>query len=82
MFNYFYCSLTQFESKTFVYLEEAVKYLFSAEVDADILALPPEVDELTGEEMVNDVTWVLPKLRKLLELRRLMFHLIKMTIYF
>lgn len=38
----------------FMSLEEAAQYLYSEEIDADILALPPEVDELTDEEFFND----------------------------
>lgn len=35
-------------------LEEAVDYLYSEDIEADIVALPPEVDDLTDEEEVDD----------------------------
>ncbi|KAG5899012.1 hypothetical protein JTB14_001538 [Gonioctena quinquepunctata] len=35
-------------------LEEAAEYLYSNEIEADILALPPKVDDLTDEEVIND----------------------------
>ncbi|ESO11749.1 hypothetical protein HELRODRAFT_166777 [Helobdella robusta] len=40
--------------KNFLNLEEAIEYAFSKEIEADILALPPEVDELTDKETIND----------------------------
>lgn len=40
--------------KKFLTLEEAVEDAFSEEIEADILALPPEVDELTDQEDAND----------------------------
>lgn len=40
--------------KHFRNLEDAVEYLYSEQVDADIAALPPEVDELTDEDDLND----------------------------
>ncbi|CAH1114934.1 unnamed protein product [Psylliodes chrysocephalus] len=33
---------------------EAVEYLYSEEIEAVIVALPPEVDELTDEDDLND----------------------------
>lgn len=41
-------------------LEEAVEYLYSEEIEADILALPPDVDELTDEEVLDDEDTGLP----------------------
>ncbi|GFT36791.1 hypothetical protein NPIL_471621 [Nephila pilipes] len=36
--------------KVFKTAEEAVEYLFSEELESEMIALPPEVDELTDEE--------------------------------
>lgn len=41
-------------------LQEAEDYLWSEVIDADILALPPEVDELTDEEKIDDDDLSLP----------------------
>ncbi|CAG9834560.1 unnamed protein product [Diabrotica balteata] len=35
-------------------LEEAIDYLNSEQIDADIAALPPEFDDLTDEDEIND----------------------------
>ncbi|XP_044752231.1 piggyBac transposable element-derived protein 2-like [Coccinella septempunctata] len=35
-------------------LDNAVEYLFSEQIEADLLALPPEVDELTDEEPLEE----------------------------
>lgn len=40
--------------KTFKSAEEAVEYLFSEEIEADMVALPPDVDEITDEESFDD----------------------------
>jgi hypothetical protein len=40
--------------QVFKTLEEAVDYLYSQDIEADILALPPEVDELTDEDDLDD----------------------------
>ncbi|KAJ8911933.1 hypothetical protein NQ315_016274, partial [Exocentrus adspersus] len=40
--------------KTFKTLEEAMEFCFFEEIEADILALPPEVDELTDEVEFDD----------------------------
>lgn len=40
--------------KAFQRLKDAVEYLYSEQVDADIAALPPEVDDLTDEDDIND----------------------------
>ncbi|GFX57594.1 pogo transposable element with KRAB [Trichonephila clavipes] len=34
--------------------EEALEYMFSKEIESDIIALPPDVDELTDEEYFDD----------------------------
>ncbi|KAG5890354.1 hypothetical protein JTB14_032884, partial [Gonioctena quinquepunctata] len=41
-------------------LEEAADYLYSKEIEADILALPPEEDDLTDEEVIDDEDLVVP----------------------
>lgn len=46
--------------KTFVTLDEAIEYLYSEEIESDIVALPPEVDELTDEEDINDEDLAVP----------------------
>lgn len=35
-------------------MDEVLAYLESADIDADIVALPPDVDELTDEEDIED----------------------------
>ncbi|GFS80563.1 hypothetical protein TNCV_3869961 [Trichonephila clavipes] len=40
--------------KVFKTDEEAVEYLFSEELESKMIALPPEVDELTDEEGFDD----------------------------
>ncbi|GFW21826.1 hypothetical protein TNCV_1235511 [Trichonephila clavipes] len=40
--------------KVFKTAEEAVEYLFLEELESKMIALPPEVDELTDEEGFND----------------------------
>jgi hypothetical protein len=35
-------------------VDEAAAYLFSEETEADMVAVPPEVDELTNEENIED----------------------------
>lgn len=35
-------------------LEKTVEYLYSQEIETDILAVPPEVDELTDENRLNN----------------------------
>ena len=41
-------------NKIFKSLEEATAYLFSEEIEADIISMPPDVDYLTGEEQFDD----------------------------
>jgi hypothetical protein len=41
-------------TRPFKTLEEAVEYLYSEQIEADVLALPPEVDKLTDEDNVDD----------------------------
>lgn len=41
-------------NRSFKTLEEAVEYLYSEQIEADLIALPPDVDELTDEEDIND----------------------------
>ncbi|GFU57010.1 piggyBac transposable element-derived protein 2 [Trichonephila clavipes] len=40
--------------KVFKTCEKAVEYLFSEELESEMIALPPEVDELTDEEGFDD----------------------------
>ncbi|GFT35154.1 hypothetical protein NPIL_328301 [Nephila pilipes] len=40
--------------KVFKTAEEAEEYLFSEELESEIIVLPPEVDELTNEEGFDD----------------------------
>ncbi|PRD28757.1 UNVERIFIED_CONTAM: hypothetical protein NCL1_31463 [Trichonephila clavipes] len=40
--------------KVFHTSEEALEYMFSKEIESDIIALPPDVDELTDEEYFDD----------------------------
>lgn len=40
--------------KIFKTVEEAVEYLFSSEIEAEMVALPPDPDELTDEEQFDD----------------------------
>ncbi|GFT56852.1 hypothetical protein NPIL_375241 [Nephila pilipes] len=40
--------------KVFKTAEEAVKYLFSEELESEMIVLPPEVDEFTDEEGFDD----------------------------
>lgn len=46
-------------------LEDAVEYLFSEDLEADIIALPPEVDELTDEEYIDDEDIGIPNVAEL-----------------
>ncbi|XP_066258244.1 piggyBac transposable element-derived protein 2-like [Euwallacea similis] len=41
-------------------LQDAVDYFYSEEIEGDILALPPDVDELTDEEVLDDETTGIP----------------------
>ena len=41
-------------NKIFKSLEEATAYLFSEEIEADIISMPPDVDDLTDEEQFDD----------------------------
>ncbi|GFW66434.1 piggyBac transposable element-derived protein 2 [Trichonephila clavipes] len=43
--------------------EEAVEYLFSEELESEMIALPPEVDELTDEEGFDDTETLDPSVR-------------------
>ncbi|GFY08915.1 uncharacterized protein TNCV_4661071 [Trichonephila clavipes] len=40
--------------KVFHTAEEVLEYMFSKEIESDIIALPPDVDELTDEEYFDD----------------------------
>ncbi|GFT43177.1 uncharacterized protein NPIL_87661 [Nephila pilipes] len=49
--------------KVFKTSEEAVEYLFSEELESEIIVLPPEVDELTNEEGFDDTETLDPSVR-------------------
>ncbi|GFT06960.1 hypothetical protein NPIL_572121 [Nephila pilipes] len=49
--------------KVFKTAEEAVEYLFSAELVSEMIALPNEVDELTDEEGFHDTETLDPSIR-------------------
>jgi hypothetical protein len=40
--------------QTFKNVGETVEYLFSEETEADMVAVPPEVDNLTDKENIED----------------------------
>jgi hypothetical protein len=40
--------------QTFKTGDEAAEYLFSEEIEADMVPVPPEVDELTDEENIEN----------------------------
>ncbi|KAG5871682.1 hypothetical protein JTB14_012043 [Gonioctena quinquepunctata] len=41
-------------------LEDAVEYLYSEQIEADLITLPSEVDELTDEELLDEENLGLP----------------------
>ncbi|GFT22487.1 hypothetical protein NPIL_61611 [Nephila pilipes] len=47
------CSICR-GKKVFKTAEEAVEYLFSEELESEMIVLPPEVDEFTDEEGFDD----------------------------
>ncbi|GFX90803.1 uncharacterized protein TNCV_3166341 [Trichonephila clavipes] len=49
--------------KVFKTAEEAIEYLFSEELESEMIALPPEVDELTDEEGFDDTGTLDPSVR-------------------
>ncbi|GFT93666.1 hypothetical protein NPIL_47931 [Nephila pilipes] len=56
-------SLPTSRKKAFKTAEEAVKYLFSEELESEMIALPPEEDELTDEEDFDDTETLDPSVR-------------------
>lgn len=44
-------------------IAEAHEYLFSGQIEADIIAIPPDVDELTDEEDLDDESTALAEVR-------------------
>ena len=40
--------------KIFTNVQDAVEYLFSKEIEDDIIAIPPDVDELTDEDEIDE----------------------------
>ncbi|GFS78200.1 uncharacterized protein NPIL_338931 [Nephila pilipes] len=51
------------QKKVFKTDKEAVEYLFSEELESEMIALPPEVDELTDEEGFDDTETLDPSVR-------------------
>ncbi|GFW33192.1 piggyBac transposable element-derived protein 2 [Trichonephila clavipes] len=51
------------QKKVFKTAKEAVEYLFSEELEPEMIALPPEVDELTDEEGFDDTETLDPSVR-------------------
>ncbi|GFS86657.1 hypothetical protein NPIL_474911 [Nephila pilipes] len=49
--------------KVFKTAEEAVEYLFSEELESEMIVLPPEVDEFTDEEGFDDSETLDPSIR-------------------
>ncbi|GFT23357.1 hypothetical protein NPIL_159951 [Nephila pilipes] len=49
--------------KVFKTVEEAVEYLFSEELESEMIVLPPEVDEFTDEESFDDSESLDPSVR-------------------
>ncbi|GFS37499.1 hypothetical protein NPIL_574921 [Nephila pilipes] len=49
--------------KVFKTAEEAVEYLFSEELQSEMIVLPPEVDEFTDEEGFDDSETLDPSVR-------------------
>ncbi|GFU75772.1 uncharacterized protein TNCV_1652321 [Trichonephila clavipes] len=49
--------------KVFKTAEKAIEYLFSEELESEMIALPPEVDELTDEEGFDDTETLSPSVR-------------------
>ncbi|GFS73059.1 hypothetical protein NPIL_324591 [Nephila pilipes] len=49
--------------KVFKTVEEAVEYLFSEELESEMIVLPPEVDEFTDEEGFDDSETLDPSIR-------------------
>ncbi|GFT66046.1 hypothetical protein NPIL_639661 [Nephila pilipes] len=50
-------------NKVFKTAEEAVEYLFSEELETEMIVLPPEVDELTYEEGFDNTETLDPSVR-------------------
>ncbi|GFY45202.1 piggyBac transposable element-derived protein 2 [Trichonephila inaurata madagascariensis] len=55
--------LKMLRKKVFKTAEKAVEYLFSEELKSEMIALPPEVDELTDEEGFDDTETLDPSVR-------------------
>ncbi|GFS28579.1 hypothetical protein NPIL_108361 [Nephila pilipes] len=54
------------EKKVFKTAEEAVEYLFSEELESEMIVLPPEVDEFTDEEGFDDSETLDPSVRDII----------------
>ncbi|GFW14875.1 uncharacterized protein TNCV_1563381 [Trichonephila clavipes] len=45
--------------------EESLKYMFSKEIESDVITLPPDVDELTDEKYFDDDEMTIPSVKDL-----------------
>ncbi|GFW55491.1 uncharacterized protein TNCV_118751 [Trichonephila clavipes] len=54
-----------YRRKVFHTTEEKLEYMFSKEIESDIIALPPDVDELTDEEYFDDDKMTTPSVKYL-----------------
>ncbi|GFU39399.1 hypothetical protein NPIL_332531 [Nephila pilipes] len=52
--------------KVFKTAEEAVEYLFSEELESEMIVLPPEVDEFADEEGFDDSETLDPSVRDII----------------
>ncbi|GFW79702.1 uncharacterized protein TNCV_4361281 [Trichonephila clavipes] len=52
--------------KVFHTTEEALEYMFSKEIASDIIALPPDVEEVTDKEYFDDDEMTTPSVKDLL----------------
>ncbi|GFT94713.1 hypothetical protein NPIL_88251 [Nephila pilipes] len=58
--------------KVFKTAEEAVEYLFSEELESEMIVLPPEVEEFTDEEGFDDSETLDPSIRDRISLNELL----------
>lgn len=53
-FVFVFLQIEKMNRKIFNNVQDAVEYLFSKEIEDDIVAIPPGVDELTDDEEIHD----------------------------
>ncbi|GFW42043.1 uncharacterized protein TNCV_1905011 [Trichonephila clavipes] len=53
------------QRKVFHTVEEALEYMFPKEIESDIIALPPDVDELTDKMYFGDDEMTTPSVKDL-----------------